>query len=151
MNEGQEKKNGGFLKFLGIVFLIILIVGGIVFFAKCIINEASDGEGNTDGNPVFLNRAATLNDFTLTESVEATITNLKESYILVSNVDIKNLEITFKYYDSSNNLIATKIKNVCNVIKSSEYIVSIEHSLTEIFTMATVSYYVSGGTVSYFG
>ena len=122
-----------------------------MFFAKCIINEASDGEGNTDGNPVVLNRAATLNDFTLTESVEATITNLKESYILVSNVDIKNLEITFKYYDSSNNLIATKIKNVGNVIKSSEYIVSIEHSLTEIFTMATVSYYVSGGTVSYFG
>lgn len=145
-----QKNSGGFLKFLGIVFLIILIIGGIVFVTKCALDKTSDNGINTDGNPVLLNRAATLNDFTLTESVEATITNLKESYILIPNVDIKSLEITFKYYDSSNNLITTKTKNVGNVTKNSEYTVSIEHSLTEIFKISTVSYNVTGGTVSYF-
>lgn len=151
MNNEQKGNNGGFLKFLGIIFVIILIVGGVVFVAKCTLNQASNGEFNTDGNPVLLSRAATLNDFTLTESVEATITNLKESYILVPNVDIKNLEITFKYFDSSKNQIATKTKTIGNVTKSSEYTVSIEHSLTEIFKISTVSYNVTGGTVSYFG
>lgn len=151
MNNEQKENTGGFLKFLGIIFLIIIIVGSVVFVAKCALNKASDGEFNTDGNPVLLNRAATLNDFTLTESVEATITNLKESYILVPNVDIKDLEITFKYYDSSRNHITTKTKTIGNVTKSSEYTVSIEHSLSEIFKISTVSYNVTGGTVAYFG
>ena len=146
----EQRHNHGFLTFLGVVFLIILIIGGIVFVSKCAINKATDGETNTDGNPVLLNRAATINDFTLTESIEASITNLKESYILVPNVDIKNLEITFKYYDSSNNLVSTKTKIVGDVTKSSEYTVSIEHSLSEILKISKVSYYVSGGTVSYF-
>lgn len=149
-SQPELKKNHGFLTFLGVIFLIILIAGGFIFIAKCAIDKASDGEFNTDGNPVLFNRAATLNDFTLTESVEATITNLKESYILVPNVDIKNLEITFKYYDSSKSLITTKTKIIGNVTKSSEYIVSIEHSLSEIFKISSVSCYVTGGTVSYF-
>lgn len=146
----SPKRNHGFLTFLGVVFLILLIIGGVIFIAKCTIKQANDGEFNSDGNPVSLNRAATVNDFTLTESISATISNLKESYKLVPNEDIKNLEITFKYYDSNNNIIATKIKNIGNVTKSSEYTISVEHSLSEFFSISKYSYYVSGGTVSYF-
>lgn len=150
MKDEPQPQRGSFLKFLGGLFLFIIIVGSIVFIAKCAVNKASDGEINTDGNPVLLNRAATLNDITLTESVEATITNLKESYILIPNVDIKNLELTFKYYDSSNNLLSTKTKNIGTVSKGSQYTVSIEHTFTELLTISSVSYSVSGGTVSYF-
>ena len=146
----NEKKGGGFLKFLGIFFLIILIIGGAVFAVKCAINKASDDGINTDGNPVLLNRAATTYDFTLEQDVEATILNLKDSYILIPNVDIKNLKITFKYYDGSNKLISTVSKDVGDVTKSSRYTVSVEHSLSEIFKINAYTYTVSGGTVSYF-
>ena len=148
--DDNKRQGGGFLKFLGILFLIVIIIGGIVFIAKCVINQASDEGINTDGNPVLLNRAATNNDFDLTESVEATILNLKETYILVSNVDIKDLEITFKYYDSSNKLITTKTKYIGNVTKGSEYTVSIEHTLSEIFSIDHLTYAPTSGTVSYF-
>lgn len=92
----NEKKGGGFLKFLGILFLIILIIGGAVFAVKCAINKTTEDGINTDGNPVLLNRAATTNDFTLNQDAEATILNLKDSYILIPNVDIKNLKINNK-------------------------------------------------------
>ena len=146
----NEKKGGGFLKFLGVLFLIILIIGGAVFAVKCVMNKVTDDGINTDGNPVLLNRAATTNDFTLNQDVEATILNLKDSYILVPNVDIKNLSITFKYYDSSQKLLSTVTKDVGTVTKSSQYTVSVEHSLSEIFQINSYTYTVSGGTVSYF-
>lgn len=138
------------LKIILFVVIPILIVGGTIFIAKYVINKKVDGGINTDGNPLLLNRAATLNDFTLTQDVEATIINLKESYILVPNIDIDNLEITFKYYDKSKNLISTKTKSVGKITKSSEYTISIEHSLTDLLKIDYVKYYVTGGTVSYF-
>lgn len=150
MEENQNKPKGVFLKFLGVIFLLILIAGGIVFIAKCAINKASNQETNTDGNPILLNRAATLNDFELTENIGASILNLKESYTLIPNVDIKALELTFKYYDNSNNLISTKVKQIGDVTKSTEYTVSIEHSFSEMIKLEKVNYFVTGGTVSYF-
>lgn len=150
MENNQSKSNGSFLKLLGVVFLILIITGGLVYAAKLMLNKATDGKANTDGNPVLLNRAATLNDFTLTESVESSIINLKESYILVPKVDIKNLEITFRYYNESDEIIVTKTKSVGNVKKSSEYTVSIEHSFSELMKIDYLKYSVSGGTVSYF-
>ena len=150
MSDNEKKGGGGFLKFLGIVFLIILIIGGAVFAVKCAINKATDDGINTDGNPVLLNRAATTNDFELNQDVEATILNLKDSYILIPNVDIKNLTITFRYYDGSNKLISTVSKSIGDVTKSSRYTVSVEHSLSEIFKINSYTCTVSGGTVSYF-
>lgn len=151
MNEFQYKKpGGGFLKVLGVLFLVALIFGGIVFIGKRSYKKYKDNDANSDGNPLFLNRAATVNDFSFEQSVEATISNFKDSYILIPKSDIKNLKITIKYYDSSNNIVCTHISEVGNVYKSQSYTVSVNHTLSEIFQISKFQYTASGGTVSYF-
>lgn len=146
----NKKSSGGFLKALGIIFLVILIIGGVVFFGKCVYKKYIDNDSNSDGNPVLLNRAATTNDIQLEQSIEATLTNLKDSYIITPDVDINGLKLTFKFYDSSDNIVSTETKEIGNVAKSNDYTVSISHSLSDMLKIKKYQYYVSGGTVSYF-
>lgn len=151
MSDNQENKSRSrFLKVLGIVFIIVLIISGIVFVGKYAYKKHVDNYANTDGNPILMNRAATANDFNLEQSFEATLTSLKDSYILVPKTDIKDLKVTFKFYDSSNNLVCTHTEDVGNVYKSQSYTISISHSLSEIFRIEKFQYTSSGGTVSYF-
>lgn len=149
-NYNTQKRSNGLLKAFVIILIIAAIVGGTVFVGKCALNKATNGGINTDGNPILLTRAATNNDIHLEQSIEASITNLKDSYIIIPNVDIKDLKITFKYYDSSKNLISTYTKEVGNVVKASSYTISVSHTLSETFTTSYYQYFVSGGTVSYF-
>lgn len=100
------------------------------------------------GNP--FERKATLNDISLDTSQEI---SLNINYKLKPKVDINELEITFEYYDKNDKLLTTKIENVGNVIKNTEYTISVsftEFSLTELFTINYVRANVTGGTVSIF-
>ncbi|MCM1297049.1 MAG: hypothetical protein NC311_16035 [Muribaculaceae bacterium] len=151
MRKNQEKKSGsGFLTFLGVILLLAIIIGGTVFIVKCTNKKYFDSDANSDGNPILLNRAATVNDFEFEQSFEATLTNLKDSYILIPKSDIKNLKLTLKYYDSSNNLVCTHTSEVGDATKNHSYTVSVSHTLTDLFKIAKYQYTVSGGTVSYF-
>lgn len=105
----------------------------------------SDGEYNSDGNPILFSRAAAKKDFTLTENYTS-----NQSFKLIPNVDIKDLEITFKYYDSDRKVISTKAKYIGNVTKSMEYTVKMDFYFFDSEFYKTPDYYVSGGTVSYF-
>lgn len=143
----QTATKGGhsFLSFLGAIVLLFLLVCGLVFVAKCSIKKMSDGEYNSDGNPILFSRAAAKKDFTLTENYI-----LNQSFKLIPNVDIKDLEITFKYYDSDRKVISTKAKYIGNVTKSMEYTVKMDFYIFDSEFYKTPDYYVSGGTVSYF-
>lgn len=151
MSENQDRKSGSCLKSLIIALIIIAaLIGGGVFLVKCYYKKYVDNDANTDGNPVLLNRAATVNDFQFEQSVEATLTSLKDSYILIPNTDIKNLKLTLKYYDSSNKVVCTHTSELGNVYKSQSYTISISHSFTDLFKISKYQCTVSGGTVSYF-
>lgn len=144
------KSGHGFLTFLGAVVLLFLLVCGLVFVAKCSIKKMSDGEYNSDGNPILFSRAAKNKDFTLSDNIPATALYLKTSFTLIPNVDIKDLEITFKYFDSENKVISQNTKYVGDVKKSAEYTVTLDIYIIDSEFYKTPDYYVSGGTVSYF-
>lgn len=143
MGDNQSNKSGGGVKYLIVTLIVVVAVlcGGILFVKFAY---------KRTGGRAPLNRSATVNDFTFEQSVEATISNFKDSYILIPKSDIKNLKITIKYYDSSNNIVCTHTSEVGNVYKSQSYTVSVNHTLSEIFQISTYSYTASGGTVSYF-
>ncbi len=143
--QSDTKSSHSFLSFLGAIVLLFLLVCGLVFVAKCSIKKMSDGEYNSDGNPILFSRAAAKKDFTLTENYTS-----NQSFKLIPNVDIKDLEITFKYYDSDRKVISTKAKYIGNVTKSMEYTVKMDFYFFDSEFYKTPDYYVSGGTVSYF-
>lgn len=151
MSDNQtNKSSGGFLKFLGVIFLIVLIIGGVVFIGKCAYKKYGDSNANTDGNPILLTRAATVRDISVEQTVKADILLLKDTYIVVPNVDIKNLILMIEFYDSSESLIYTDTHNLGDVVKSQSYTVTVSHSLSGIMRISKYSYVVKGGTVSYF-
>ncbi len=143
--QSDTKSSHSFLSFLGAIVLLFLLVCGLVFVAKCSIKKMSDGEYNSDGNPILFSRAAAKKDFTLTENYTS-----NQSFKLIPNVDIKDLEITFKYYDSDRKVISTKAKYIGNVTKSMEYTVKMDFYFFDSEFYKTPDYSVSGGTVSYF-
>ena len=148
--QSDTKSSHSFLSFLGAIVLLFLLVCGLVFVAKCSIKKMSDGEYNSDGNPILFSRAAAKKDFTLEDNIPATALYLKTSFTLVPKVDIDDLEITFKYFDSENKVISQNIKYVGNVKKSAEYTVTLDIYIIDSEFYKTPDYYVSGGTVSYF-
>ena len=141
----QTKSNHGFIKFL----VAILIIGAIIIGAVKLIDCAKNPD-NSDGAIKPFSRSANNNDFQLEQSMEASILNLKDSYIIIPYCDISNLQITFTYYDSSGNILINKTKDVGSVIENSSYTITVEHTLSEFFSISKYSYSVTGGTVSYF-
>ncbi|MBR4335863.1 MAG: hypothetical protein IKP74_05350 [Clostridia bacterium] len=158
MNNNQSDNNGnstshsnhGCLSFLiAIVIIAGVIFGGVKLF-DMYSNRDSEGKvANKDGNPVLLERSARFSDITVTESVEATIMNLKETFLVVPHSDIKKLQVTFKFYDDSNTIVKQVTKDVGNVVANSQYTVSISFTLSEIMNISKYSYDVVGGSVSY--
>ncbi len=154
-NETQPHKhtNHTVLKFFTIFVAILFAVNSVLYCIYKLYNKFDrNNEINTDGNPLLLNRSATTNDFTLVTDIEATITNLTISYILIPKYDIKNLEISFTFYNKSNKIIATKKKYISKVNQNTQYDISLPLTLSEFtnWNGYEPNYYVSGGTVSYF-
>lgn len=151
MSDNENKKSGGgFLKFLGVIFLIVLIIGGTVFIGKCAYKKYGDSNANTDGNPILLTRAAAYNDISVEQTVKATILFGKDTYVIVPNVDIKNLRVMLEFYDSSQSLIYTDTHTLGDVVKSQSYTITVSHSYSAINRISKYSYKVTGGSVSYF-
>ncbi len=149
-NNNESKKSGGFLKALGVIFLILLIVGGTVFIGKYVYKKYGDNNANTDGNPILLTRAATINDISVEQTVKADILLLKDTYTIVPEVDIKNLKIMIEFYDSSESRIYSDTHTLGDVVKSQSYSITVNHSLSAIMRISKYSCKVTGGTVSYF-
>ncbi|MDE6441886.1 MAG: hypothetical protein K2L12_03920 [Clostridia bacterium] len=136
----------GFLKFLIVILIIGIFIFSIVKFVDCLNNPH-----NSDGGTKLLSRSASNSDIKLEQSVEATIMNLKDSYIVIPNCDIQNLQITFTYYNSSGNALSSVTKDIGSVVENSSYTITIDHTISEIISIEKYSYSVTGGTVSYFG
>lgn len=150
MGKGTKSGGGILIKVLVAFIISALIFGGLVAIVKYVINQNTEGGINTDGNPILLTRAANISDIEINQDVEASIFNLKDTYVLIPKVDINNLTVTFAYYDDSDNFIKTREYNFGNVKKNVSYEASISHTVTELFTITKVQYRVSGGSVSYF-
>lgn len=161
--QNNKKKSHGFLTFI----IVILILGGVIFgaikFISCINSDngsspshtlgstsgANSGSGNS--TPQLFSRSANNGDISVQYSEN--ITTLSDEFKIKPNVDIKNLSLTFTFYDSNLKSIKSISKNVGNVSKGLEFTVTIsitEFSFTEIFKISKVSTSVTGGTVSYF-
>lgn len=163
--ENKNKKSHGFLTFI----IVILILGGTIFgiikFVSCINSETTSqshttsssynpGSGSGSSNnstPQLFSRSANNGDISIQYSEN--ITTLSDEFKIKPNTDIKNLSLTFSFYDKDLNLIKSITKNVGNVTEGLEFTVSIsitEFSFTDFFKLSRVSTSVTGGTVSYF-
>lgn len=134
-------------------FLVIAIIVGVIFGIIKIIDIYSnrDGEGNVankDGNPILLERAARYSDISVTESTEASLSNLKDTYIVVPRYNIKNLQITFSFYNDSGEKIKQITKDLGNVVANSQYTITVGHTLSELSNITKYGYSVTGGSVS---
>ncbi len=97
----------------------------------------------------LISREATNNDINLDTSEEI---SFSINYKMIPYVDIDNLEITFKFYSKDNELLATKVKDVGNVIEGNQYTISIslsEFSFLDLFKINYARYSVTQGTVTY--
>ena len=138
-------KNHSLLKFI----ITIAIVAAFIFIAIKII-ENINNPSHTDGNKNPLSRSAQKSDITITQSTNF---SLSDTYKLTPNCDISNLQITMQFYNSSHNLVTSKIKTIGNVQQNTEYSFSFsltEYSFSEILEIKYWNYSVTGGTVSYF-
>ena len=142
----EGKKRHGWIK-------VVLVLAAIAFIFLWVIPTFT-GKNNHSNNlttPQLFSRAATSKDI---------IVNLREdialsaNYEITPNVDIEDLQLTFKFYNDDNRLLDTIVKNVGNVSEGTVYTVSISFDeLGGIFAVLDISYSrtsVSGGTVSYF-
>ncbi|MDE7082343.1 MAG: hypothetical protein K2O89_01405 [Clostridia bacterium] len=159
--QNNGKKSHGFLTFI----IVILILGGVVFglikFISCIKSDntstpyytagtSGSSSGSGSSTPQLFSRSANNGDVSIEHSEN--IATLSDEFRVKPNVDIKNLQLTFKFYDNNTTLIKTIVRNLGNVSKGIEFTVSIsltEFSFTDLFKISQVSFGVTGGTVSY--
>ena len=140
-----------------IVLVIIFFIGG----GGVLLSQMLKGCSNTNNNsntgggsshtstPQLFTRSAKNSDVMLDNSDEI---SLNTKCIVKPYKDISDLEITFKFFDKNSNLLTTKIKYVGNVIKDTQYTVTVslsEFSFTEILKIRQYQVLVTGGTVSY--
>lgn len=148
----EKKKGHPFL----ITLIVLALIGGSIFGVVKLVDYSRsrstnhNSEVNNDGNPVLMTRSATVNDISLSQDSEASITNLKDTYALIPKVDIKGLELKITYFKSNGTQIKSVTQSVGNVSKGSTYRFSISHTLSEIWNISKYTYSVIGGTVSYF-
>ncbi len=139
----DKNKKSNISAWIILALILFLIIGGMT---TCCVFAANK---ELPSNEPF-SRSATNNDIYIDLSEEI---SLSITYEIVPQVDIKNLEITFKYHTKENKVLSTKIKNIGNVKKGINYPVSVslgEFSFLDIFKINSTSANVTGGTVSIF-
>lgn len=127
-----------------IILIITLIIIGILLTGKLINDRIINNNTETS----LTTRAATINDISMDLNNDF---SLSINYKITPKKDITNLEITFKYLNSNKKVLTTKIKQIGNVKKGTQYTVNVslsEFSLTEIFNINYVEAEVTRGTVS---
>lgn len=139
-----------FIILVAIFLTSLLLIFSIGAINDCNGNKSSSGGKNSTSSSQPFSRSATISDITIEEQYEFPINiNLK----IRPNCDIKNLQLTIKYYDENNRLLKTQTKTVGNVIEGGEYNVQLlltDFSFSEIWDISYTRTSVSGGTVSYF-
>ncbi|MBO4284242.1 MAG: hypothetical protein J5958_06440 [Clostridia bacterium] len=149
-NEEQKSSSRGCFSFILAIAIIAGIVFGMLKMVDLYSNTDSKGDVvNKDGNPLLLERSARLTDISVNQNTEATLWNLQDTYTVIPNTDIKNLQITFEFFDDDGNKVKQITKDVGSVVKGSQYDILISHSLSDLSTISQYSYKVTGGTVSY--
>lgn len=92
----------------------------------------------SNGTTVFTSsRNATINDIYLDTSSQI---SFDVNYTMIPNVDIKNLKLEFKFYDSNNKHITTKEKYIGNVAKGITYPISISFAEFSFFDLLKINY-----------
>ena len=128
--EYTKKKN-----FIATLCFTVLIITTTLLLSAC------------DGINGIIPRDATINDIYIDTSEEISL-NIK--YTVIPNVDIHDLEITFKYYDKNSQLITTKVEKLGNVKKGIQYTVSVslfEFGFLDLLKIYSVKANVTNGTV----
>ena len=129
-------------------FLIFCLVVALIIF--CFVKCTDTAGSNNDGEKELLSRSARNSDIVVVSSEEL---SFSDTYKIVPDCDIDNLQLTFSWKDENKNVLATKVKSVGNVKEGIEYTVSFSLSEFSLSDIAKIKYYsctVIGGTVSYF-
>lgn len=146
-SKDTQQKSGCLASTIMLIIVIILFACLIAGANDCQFessdNSYNSNNSNNDGEYTLLSRSATSNDIYMHVNYDFTIS-------ITPNVDIKNLDITFTFYDESDTLITTQEKTFGNVNANVTYDVNTSLSLVELFQSSKVSAKVTGGTVSYF-
>lgn len=143
-------KTHGFLKFLIAILLIAAIVLSVIKIVDCARNPE-----NKDGLTHIASRSARKSDLAMQDPENLIELLLLGQIIFIPLSDIKNLELEFRLYNSSNNLIFSKVSNVGNVYENTKfYIYFSPPEMTQITlilpSIKNDDWAVIGGTVSYF-
>lgn len=126
---------------LMIIFTAIMLSITLTCFSGCKV-------GNLEIESTVFTRDATVNDINIDNSNDFA---LSMNYTMIPKVDINNLELTFKYKDSSGKTLTTKTKLMGNVKAGIQYKISIslsEFGFFDLFKISYASITVSRGTVS---
>ena len=93
-------------------------------------------------------REAKTSDITI--SVDNSLA-LSYNIIVIPKYNIKDLQLTVKFYDANKTLLSTKTKTLGNVTKNSRYTVSFsisEFSFSSLLTINNCACAVTGGTIT---
>lgn len=148
--EGAEKKrrNGGLIfACIGSFVSLVGISLGIIFIGNTSTNT---NIGNTSGSMPFiaLERDATSDDYSFSQSEEATLTTLKDTYKILPKYDIKNLQIEITYCkDSIADVVKKTTIEFSSVTKGSTYYKEITHTISEMMSIKRYSYKTLSGKV----
>ena len=145
--EPKKKESCGktFLAIIGVLAIIIVVV--LIIMRVC---DSSSNEDNKDGG--LTTRAARTSDISFEDGSDISIT-LSLIYYFTPSVDIDDLEIPLTFMDSNRDTLTTKVENVGDVKEGGRYSISYSVSdlgLSVILKYKTISWRVTGGTVSYF-
>ncbi len=138
------------------LFLVLLVLVGSFFGITSCVKHFQADTGTSNGTssgvnkPQIFSRNANNGDINVGDT-KLNLGSLGQDFVFLANANIKNLELTLKFYDKGNNLIATKTKFFSSVSKGNEYTFTValtDFSLSDTFKINRVSIGVTGGTVS---
>lgn len=137
---------------LGAFVAILLMVGTLIAILYGVSYCSSANNGTYAGSVRPFSRKATNADITISDS-KLNLGQLGQTFYFTANVDIKDLEIQFTFYDSDKQVVAEKSREMGTVVKGNQYQITFsitEFSFTENLRMSTVLIEVVSGTVSVF-
>ena len=157
----QKKGYGGIIgAIIAIIFIVICVTVAYEATNKNNldnkitngISTGGDGNGGSGSSGLkLLTRSANNGDISITWNYDFT---LSVDCKVKPSSDINNLQLTFTFLDKNKKTLTTKTKMVGNVLKNTEYSVSLtlsEVGLTTLWNLDNVVTNVSGGTISYLG
>lgn len=149
--EIKTKKFGStILKSIIAILLIVVLIFGIFKIIDC-----NKSPNNKDGAWSLTSRSARKSDLTLYEQTNYLSAFIEGQVAFIPSSDIKDLELTFTFYNSSNAVLVSKIESIGSVKANNKFYISFIDSFSaseaiKVVQTSNVEWLVTGGTVNTF-